>query len=149
MEAYTGIGLGLVLIIFFGTNRRRTASVRVIGIAVGLLVTSATCYVFSPGTFLAESEPLGTPYRELALYACMLLGMCARFLNIAIEKRKTHPEKKFEIDLFELAQPFLVSGITFGSVLAATSKTEVTIETVIIAFETGFCWQTVLQKATG
>jgi hypothetical protein len=100
-----------------------------------------------------------SPAREFLLFAIMLCGMGARVLSAAIEARraktKEMAKKKIpsqsvplELDPWESAYPLLFAVMTFGALLAQVGAETLTITTVVLAFQTGFFWQTILKHAS-
>ncbi len=98
-----------------------------------------------------------SPFKEIVLFIIMLLGMVARYFTKAIDERREKIAKlkksgkpfkkvKIEFDMWEFSYPLFVSVITFGGVLSQTSMETLTLSNVIISFQTGFFWQTLLTK---
>jgi hypothetical protein len=93
-----------------------------------------------------------TPWRELLLFAAMWLGMSAKYLWDLIEVRRKKnaalPEGQrpvgIEFDIWDFAQPLLVSAIIFGAVLATVREVDPT--SFLFSFQNGFFWQTVFRK---
>jgi 3-methyladenine DNA glycosylase Tag len=50
-----------------------------------------------------------------------------------------------DFDVWDFVQPFLVSLVTFGAIVARTSESEM-LTNILLVFQTGFFWQTVLAK---
>jgi hypothetical protein len=85
----------------------------------------------------------------------MLVGMAIRYVTKAIEERreriaawkesgKLGGAPGLEFDRWEFVYPMLLSAITFGSLLPQIKSDELTLETTLLAFQTGFFWQTLL-----
>ena len=83
--------------------------------------------------------------------------MFARYITKAIEIRqekiailkKDNEEfvkPKLEFDIWEFSYPLFISLITFSVVLQQTSADSVTMTNIILSFQTGFVWQTILRK---
>jgi cytochrome c biogenesis factor len=109
---------------------------------------------------MGEAEPnwyAQAPYREIALFLLMVLGMCARNLTLAIEARRAKIEQlqrtagpfekpKLDIDGWEFAYPLFASVVTYGAVLSQTHDEVLTVTNVVLSFQMGFFWQTVLEQ---
>ncbi len=129
--------------------------------ALGALLLTAV--VFIPVHWLIRPPPtLGStpdwhqqlnswPFRELILFGALLFGMIARVLSLAIERRDadvvgggTKPDLK--IDRWQFVYPMLFAIPTFGGLLSQTQTSEVSTTSVVMAFQTGFFWQTILKR---
>jgi hypothetical protein len=85
----------------------------------------------------------------------MLLGMAASYFNRLIIERRAKIEElrkkgvfakpNIDFDVWEFVQPFFVSLITFGAVIGKLNANDNWIN-IIIGFETGFFWQTILSS---
>jgi hypothetical protein len=101
------------------------------------------------------------PFREIILYALMLSGMAAYAITNAIDERRpklaawrqaggTGPRPTVEIDLWEFFYPFIISFITFGVLISQLSNPiALSVSALVIAFQTGFFWQTIISKVRG
>jgi hypothetical protein len=101
-----------------------------------------------------------SPFMEIIFFAFMLTGMAVRYVTNSIEerrkkmiefKKKTKKDDKIirpklEFDMWEFSYPFFFSIITFGLLLKQIDVEQVTISNVILSFQTGFFWQTILKK---
>ena len=123
---------------------------------VFLVVIGAT--LFDTNVFLgAEVWYEKSPYREVILFGLMLLGMLARSLSIAIEERREKikrmkengedsPVVSIQLDYWELFYPTLFSVITFGALLSQLSDQSLSIAAIVLSFQTGFFWQTIIKQ---
>ena len=112
----------------------------------------------SGGMFLGEVAWYDRfPYREIILFLIMLTGMVARTLTLAIERRRkviaqlSEGGAQFEkpgldLDVWEFSYPFLVSVLTFGGLLSQIGDEQLSLLVLVLAFQTGFFWQTVLKR---
>ena len=85
----------------------------------------------------------------------MLFGMASSYFNRLINERRAKIDelrKKGErdkpgidFDVWDFVQPFFVSLVTFGAVIGKLNNTDNWIN-LIIGFETGFFWQTILSN---
>ena len=99
-----------------------------------------------------------SPAAEILLFSSMLMGMIASYLTKQIERRRALIDEKgragdksptrLEFDIWEFTYPMLVSVITFGAVLQSLGTKELDLPSVILSFQTGFFWQTVLSRST-
>ncbi|TAU22553.1 hypothetical protein ELI51_19810 [Rhizobium leguminosarum] len=97
------------------------------------------------------------PWVEIFLFFSMSCGMLGSYFKVQIEERRAIIAAKalkgdvtytpLKVDKWDLLYPFLVSVITFGAVLQATGKVALDLSQLIVAFQTGFFWQTVLPRA--
>ncbi len=89
-----------------------------------------------------------SPSRELLLFAAMLLGMIARVLSIEIEKWRANRLRTSgpQINRWDLVYPMLVSIPTFGALLSQTNAESLTLQALILSFQNGFFWQTILKR---
>jgi len=90
-----------------------------------------------------------SPIRELNLFIVMLLGMAARVVSVAIERRK-NPDGAAQAPVktrWEFVYPMLFAIPTFGALLGQVSGDSVSMGNIILSFQTGFFWQTVLKTA--
>jgi hypothetical protein len=119
------------------------------------------------GVFAFINAPPGTlgkgvsfqelPIAEGLLFVTMLFGMVASYLTKQIEQRRNRIEEKrkradtsstpLEFDIWEFTYPMLVSVITFGIILQSIGEKAVDLPSVILSFQTGFFWQTVLARS--
>lgn len=159
----TFIAYGLLATLFIGVlgTPRLSLKARII-IALALLIcTSIGTFLFFGETIVTLAGPTpwygATPYRELLLFLTMVLGMVARYFTLAIEARRTKIRNAgmtasgkrvpLEFDLWEFLYPMLVSVITFGALLPQLENDRLTLANLILGFQTGFFWQTLLSRA--
>src|SRR5262245_10960085 len=98
----------------------------VIALAVTTGVAVAFMTVSAPTTLGSSRLIDQTPYRELILFALMLVGMAARVLSLAIERRKvtaTGPFGPVAVDRWEFVYPMLFAVPTFGALLSQIPDT--------------------------
>lgn len=117
-------------------------------------------YIIPSKTFLgSESWYNISPYREIIYFIIMILGMSARYITNAIEVRREKIIKlkksskynkkskvKLDLDVYEFSYPFFFSIITFGMLLKQIEAETITVSSVVLSFQNGFFWQTVLKK---
>jgi len=70
--------------------------------------------------------------------------------KIAEEKRKTGNviKPKLEFDLWKFTYPLFVSVVTFGALLSQLNAQYISFAGIILSFQTGFFWQTILGNTT-
>ena len=91
------------------------------------------------------------PSKEGIVLVVMLLGMGGKYLFDAIERRRRKvqdgdPTAGLEFDRWEFVQPFVVSFIVFGAFWSTHGNEELSMNNLVISFQNGFFWQTVLKK---
>jgi hypothetical protein len=86
-----------------------------------------------------------TPFRELILFAMLLFGMVARVVSVAIEQRGVGEPVK--IDRWQFVYPMLFAIPTFGGLLSQIQTRNLALADTVLAFQTGFFWQTILKKS--
>jgi hypothetical protein len=154
-----GIAAAAVSWLAFRSRVPRRARLPLAAIAAAA-VAGIAFYVFrGPQTLGDEAWWQKTPGFEITLFAVMLLGMVVRYITKAIEdRRQTVAEWKkaggegkrpgLELDKWEFAYPLLISAITFGALLSQIKAEQPAIENLLLAFQTGFFWQTLLAAKT-
>ena len=138
-----------------GTKGILTPIVGLIGVL--LLMGIYIYFTYFPKTLGERRWFQETPVAEIILFVFMLLGMCASYVTKQIDKRRVRIEERrkagdqayvpLEFDLWEFTYPMLVSVITFGAVLQTFGEKLLDIPALILSFQTGFFWQTVLARA--
>jgi hypothetical protein len=123
--------------------------------ALAITVVAAALIHLSAAPQTLGREPAwydAAPFREVILFALMLSGMAARVVSLAIEQRRA-PEggvprtgNALKIDRWEFVYPMLFAVPMFGAILAQVKDDGLTISNAILAFQTGFFWQTILKK---
>jgi hypothetical protein len=88
-------------------------------------------------------------------FTSMLVGMTASYFNRLINERRAkidELQKKgdpsrldLNFDLWDFVQPLFVSVLTFGAIVARVNSSEF-FTNVLLGFETGFFWQTILAR---
>jgi hypothetical protein len=133
-------------------------------LTVTLLIAAALLLAFTlvrPGMTLDEPPAWydRSPQREIILFVLMLAGMAARFVTRAIEERRARIKEAasagkrgrvaIHFDGWELVYPMMVSVVTFGVLLAQIGSEHLTVANAVIGFQTGFFWQTILNRSEG
>jgi hypothetical protein len=99
-----------------------------------------------------------SPMKEIIYFLVMVLGMFARLLSVAIEKRREKNAERasilsntrsLDIDIWESIYPLLFSVITFGALLGQIGDAQLGVATVVLSFQTGFFWQTIIKNQKG
>jgi hypothetical protein len=114
--------------------------------------------------FLQQEHFLGdvawydrAPYRQGLLLFLMLLGMMTRYLASLIEERREklveltksgqqNPKVNLRFDVWEFSYPLLFSVMTFGGLLSQIKDDTLTVANVVLSFQNGFFWQSLLKK---
>lgn len=134
------------------TRRTFTAAISL----VALLAVSMT-FLAPTGITLGDSTPWfdRSPWRESILFVLMLAGMAGRFVTQAIEERRARMKEKsgrpvsIRFDAWDFVYPMMVSVITFGVLLQQLDSEAMSAANVVMSFQTGFFWQTILARANG
>jgi hypothetical protein len=88
-----------------------------------------------------------SPLHELILFVCLLIGMSARVLSLAIEQHgRARNEVGLKINRWQFIYPLLFAVPTFGGLLSQIQAKQLSVTDVVLAFQTGFFWQTILKK---
>jgi hypothetical protein len=152
------IGLATVAVIALwagfqsGFRGARATVAIVVSLVVVLLIA---WFGLTRSTELGDPSPgLASPYREIVLFVIMLAGMAARFLTRAIETRRERIAAArtagggaaigIEFDVWEFVYPMITSVMTFGLLLQQIGDGALSVATVVLAFQNGFFWQTLL-----
>ncbi len=102
---------------------------------------------------LGESPYDGIGWGTAISFGSMLIGMMSSYLNKLINERRETIEARrktgdntkpaLDFDVWDFIQPYLVSLITFSFIVTRVDKNDL-INDLILGFETGFFWQTIL-----
>jgi hypothetical protein len=118
--------------------------------AIALVVTTAIAIMLAPGgplTLGPEASWWNTsPWRELILLALMVVGMIARVVSVAIEKRGSTKAAALSVDRWDFVYPMLFAVPTFSALLSQIQAESLALTHVALAFQTGFFFQTILKK---
>jgi len=98
-----------------------------------------------------------TPVKEIILFLIMLSGIIARYFTKLIEERRekiseliktgaSFEKPELEFDLYEFMYPIFISVITFGSLMSQIEIKTLVLSNIILSFQTGFFWQTLLSR---
>lgn len=156
------VSLGLPLALVFWTFRSPQVgkSLRIGATLLTALLMTTVAFLISPPTFLGPGDSWHgrSPWKEGLLLLAMLSGMAARSLDQAIEMRSQQIEQlraagrlrrkpKLHLDAWDFSRPFLVALPTFGGLLGQVAEQTLGWALFVLAFQTGFFWQTVLKKS--
>jgi hypothetical protein len=139
-------GLGFVVLWIASVVRLRwwwsTGIVLALTAAVAVLLSAA-----QPTVLGRESWYNQSPYREAILFAVMLAGMAARVLSLAIEQSRSGSGTPgpVRVNKWDFVYPMLFAVPSFGALLGQLSGEQLTAANTILAFQTGFFWQTILK----
>jgi hypothetical protein len=120
-------------------------------VALALLITVVVAggLIFTGPSYLGKEQWFDkSPFREFFLFAMMVLGMAARVLSLAIEEYKTKkdPAKGLEMSRWDFVYPLLFAVPTFGALLSQIGSETITFANVVLSFQNGFFWQTILKR---
>lgn len=155
MAIYIATGIIVSLALFIIRWRRGSAAVVLTTLLVSAIaVTIALILLPVRKSLGGEAWYQIEPYCWILVYIVMLLGMAASVLTKAIDERNaklarcTKDEKKkqikLSIDFYDFLYPFLISFITFGSVYSHLGEKQMALMSFILAFQTGFFWETIV-----
>lgn len=118
------------------------------GLILAIAVAAVVFHFARPITLGREHWYNISPVRELILFVLMLSGMAARVVSLAIERAQTGGMTGTpQMNKWDFIYPMLFAVPTFGALLSQISAESLTIANVILSFETGFFWQTILKSA--
>ncbi|MHC2289880.1 hypothetical protein [Bradyrhizobium barranii] len=122
---------------------------------VALILTASLVlptYLFFRAPTLGDQDSWATtvrstPFREFILFGLLLVGMVARVVSVAIEKRGDEQKNKgLDIDRWQFIYPMLFAIPTFAGLLSQIKTPELSLTDIVLAFQTGFFWQTILKR---
>jgi len=155
---YTLSGALVCLLLWFGQRRRWKMWIRVLcSTTVFLLLLAFIYFQTAPATLGSNRWYEASPYVELLFFVLMLTGMSARYVTKAIEVRREriaelkkqggkYTKPKLEFDIWEFSYPLFVSVVTFGALLTQLKDRDLSLGNIILSFQTGFFWQTIMTK---
>ena len=127
---------------------------------LGGLALGTTVAVVNEPEFLGPSRSWFdlSPWRDLLLFTALLAGMAARSMTEAIERRRLVIEAarvsgkkvhnpRLKLDPWEFSYPLFVSVVVFEGVRQATGNAS-TLTALLLSFQNGFFWQTILRRQT-
>ena len=157
------IAVPFVLILFISTRKKLRLSIK-IGILFILIVTVIIFYQhFS--FFVEKSRGVNelewyklAPWKHLILFASMVVGMMTNYLYEYIQLRIKAKEAKESGELIPLVQvfiweklilPLFTSVLIFGYFWSKSGEENFSLNLILIAYQNGFFWQTILSKKGG
>ena len=155
------LALGIPLAFVILGTRAEGPSVRFGLIITGVLASLLVAVYLGEETFLSSTPWYQeSPWKEGILLFAMVLGMAARSLDQAIELRRERiseleksegesleEKPKLTLDPWDFSRPFLVALPTFGALLSQVDGEVLSWMLVVLAFQTGFFWQTILKRS--
>ena len=152
--------LGFIFIVGIWVLERREwrRLIRFSLVAFTSMIFIIAAYILSDRVFLDHKPWYDmSPFRDIILFMIMLFGMVARTLSRAIEKRNKKvkllekenvdfTKPKIELDLWDFTYPVLFSFVTFGVLLSQIEQQVMGLMSIILAFQNGFFWKTVLKS---
>ena len=153
------LGVFVALSIWIIQTTRFGWKTKAIALIVLSLVFIGFASLIQPESFLGNTAWYNrTPYKEICFLVLMLLGMVVRYFAYAIEQRRDRiaqlrkggePDSKLSLqfDVWEFSYPLLFSVVTFGGLLGQVKDGNLTVANVMLSFQSGFFWQTLLKKS--
>lgn len=119
------------------------------GALVSMLTVAVVAWVFVPSlpSLGAARWFDRSPTREVILFVLMLLGMVARVVSLAIEHARARKQARPTMSRWDFVYPMLFAVPTYGALMAQVTTESLSLAQVVLAFETGFFWQTLLKSA--
>jgi hypothetical protein len=140
-------GAGVVGLLLAAVFRLKGWWSALVGLAVAIVV-AVVFHLGQPVTLGREHWYDVSPVRELILFVLMLGGMAARVVSLAIERAQTGGGTPTpQMNKWDFVYPMLFAVPTFGALLSQVAADTLTTANVILSFETGFFWQTILKSA--
>lgn len=154
---FTFNGLLVTAVIWLIQRQRWTLAKRLVLSLILTILLGLSLYLINNKAFLGGGGWYEkSPFREAILFLVMLCGMSARYVTKAIEDRREklkqlngsdqYGKPKLEFDVWEFSYPLFFSVVTFGSLLGQIKDDNLTFTTIVLSFQTGFFWQTLLKK---
>ena len=121
-----------------------------------LVITAATWFAFYALDITVRAPDFpwyeDTPWKQIIALSLTILGMAAKYLYDVIEERRHSRSSRsspppLNIDVWEFILPFLVSFIVFGAFWNAHGDQTIDVTWLVITFQNGFFWQTVMSGA--
>jgi len=148
--------LGTCLVWTFEHFRRRWYALLAIVVVAASVVIIASISMSALTLLGAESWYDRQPWEDVVLFVMMILGMAARYVTKEIEDRRRRidelrragdPSKPgLQFDSWEFAYPLFFSVVTFGALLGQLQNSAISLANMILSFQTGFFWQTLLKR---
>ena len=152
------IGLIFTTIVWVFQRPRLIPIIKIPVLSILTICFGMLLYFVADDIFLGD-EPWyqKSPFKELILFFLMLFGMVARYMTKTIddrrnklkelmEKSRNFRKPKLNFDIWEFSYPLFFSVITFGSLLSQIKGDNLSLVNIILSFQTGFFWQTLLNK---
>lgn len=156
---FLSLGIPVALLLWILRSSRVGKTLRIVGVLLALvLLVGAGLFIASPTVLSGDPWFDRSPWKESLLLVTMLIGMAARSLDQAIEIRsqqiaqlraagKLRRKPRLPLDPWDFSRPFLVALPTFGGLLGQIGDQVMGWVLLVLAFQTGFFWQTVLKKS--
>jgi len=153
------LGVFMAVCIWIFQTRKIGLKAKIISLAVLGLSFVGFVALFRQGAFLGSTIWYNrSPYKEICFLLFMLLGMVVRYFAFAIEQRRdkiaelrktgqADPRIGLQFDAWEFSYPLLFSVVTFGGLLGQVKDGDLTVANVMLSFQSGFFWQTLLKKS--
>jgi hypothetical protein len=84
------------------------------------------------------------PWQDIGMFFSMLLGMASKYLFDMIGEKK---RRRIAFNKWQFLKPFLVSPIIFGTILSQVPEKMPVFTLLILSYQNGFFWHTLLYKA--
>jgi hypothetical protein len=84
------------------------------------------------------------PWQDIGMFFSMLVGMASKYLFDIIGEKK---RRRIAFNKWQFLKPFLVSPIIFGTLLTQVPENMPVFTLLILSYQNGFFWHTLLYKA--
>jgi hypothetical protein len=155
-------GVSLSIVIWLAQRKSMPAWLRGTGSIVAILAGVLAAYISARDTsYLGEESWYdASPWREIIFLLLMLIGMASRYFTHAIEQRREEVKRlkaegqdaskvRLQFDVWEFSYPLFFAVVTFGGLLGQIQDGGVTLTHLVLSFQTGFFWQTLIKKPAG
>jgi hypothetical protein len=158
MTAWTMVTAAVLLAAVWLVRRKIPLWLKFLVALMAVILVTLAYYAVREAQSLSEGSWFEqSPIREVVFFLIMVAGMAAYAVANAIEARRSKlavwqvggevgARPGIDFDLWEFVYPFLFSVFTFGGLLGQIGDDGLSVATVVIAFQTGFFWQTVFDK---
>lgn len=146
----------LFLIITFVFSRELSGIFKIALLLLLLFFSIATFWVLEtkiPVRSPDQSWYEITPWKQIVLVISTLFGMISNYLleyfQARIDTKKSGGKRMPKFIWEKIALPFIVAILVFGYFWEQHGKEPINVRIMLISFQNGFFWQTVLEKLKG
>ena len=145
------------LTVTFILSRKLNGFIKAVSTTLMVLMAIALYQFFSTTPIVRSPDQSWyeiTPWKQITLIVGTLFGMIINYLLEYFQARirAKESEKKQKMPKFiweKIALPFIVAVLVFGYFWEQHGKEPISVSILLISFQNGFFWQTVLEKVKG